>query len=359
MYPAQVESFAQKEAFLLDRALKALQETTGLPGNVIFTEPETGNGNQVDAVIELEILGLPRQYLVEIKLVDRFAAIGQIKSQFDQLGQAALLVANYITAEMADKCRALDVQFIDTQGNAFLHGPGWLVLVKGQRQSVKAKTGLASRDVSRAATAAALRIIFALISQPELLCASYRDIKQAAGVALGTIGGVFLDLNNRGLVIGGQKSGERRMLERQRLIQEWVTNYPLKLRPKLNARRFHADNPDWWKTLDVTRYEACWGGEVAADKLTAHLKPSTFTLYMQPQRLRQNLTKLVVDCQLRADPGGEIEVLETFWHFEPEGAADIVPPLLVYADLLASMDPRNIHVAQIVLEQINGLESKG
>jgi hypothetical protein len=358
-HPTQAEQIAQKEAFLLERALNAFQETTGLAGKVIVTEPEVGDGIRADAVIEIEVAGQPRQYLVEIKRVDRFAAIGQIKNQLDRFPQPWLLITNRITADTADKCRELNVQFIDALGNAYLHGPEWFVLVKGQRPTAKADMDFDALEAPRAGTATALRTIFAMLCHPELLNAPYRDIKQAAGVALGAIGWVFFDLNKRGLTTGGLKKGDRRILERQRMIEEWVTNYPIKLRPKLNARRFHAENPDWWRQLDVTRYEAQWGGEVAAEKLTGHLKPNTVTLYMRPEQMRQNLTRLVVDNKLRAAPDGEIEVLETFWDFEPDGPADVVPPLLVYADLLATMDPRNFNVGQMILEQnINAPKAK-
>jgi hypothetical protein len=82
---------------------------------------------------------------------------------------------------------------------------------------------------------------------------------------------------------------------------------------------------------------------------------------MRPENARQNLTKLVVDHKLRADPKGEIEVLETFWDFPPtDNRPDVVPPLLVYADLLATMDPRNHETARIIHEeQIRGLDPKG
>jgi hypothetical protein len=216
-------------------------------------------------------------------------------------------------------------------------------------------------DTPKGGTPTALKAVFALLCRPDLINAPYRDIKQAAGIALGAVGWVFFDLNARGYTTGGKGKGDRRILERQRLIDEWVTNYPIKLRPKLNPKRFHAPDPAWWHPVDITQYNAQWGGEVAADKLTGHLKPNTVTIYMRPENARQNLTKLVVDHKLRADPKGEIEVLETFWDFPPtDNRPDVVPPLLVYADLLATMDPRNHETARIIHEeQIRGLDPKG
>lgn len=349
-HPAQIRQLAQKQVLLLEKALNAFQHATGLPGRMLVDEPER-HGMPADAVIEIEVAGEPRQYLVEIKRVDRFAAIGQIKNQLDRLPRPGLLIANRITVDMADKCRELDVQFMDAYGNAFLRGPNWFVLVKGQRLPANAAMDPGALDAPMGGTPTALRTMFVLLCHPELLNAPYRDIKRAAGVALGAIGTVLLDLNKRGLTTGGRKSGSRRILERERMIDEWVTNYPIKLRPRLQTKRFHAGAPDWWKQLDVTRYEAQWGGEVAAERLTGYLKPSTITLYMHPERMQQNLTRLVVDNKLRAAPDGEIEVLECFWDLGADGRTEVVPPLLVYADLLATMDPRNYNVGQMLREQ--------
>ncbi|MGH6635647.1 MAG: type IV toxin-antitoxin system AbiEi family antitoxin [Gammaproteobacteria bacterium] len=254
-----------------------------------------------------------------------------------------------ITPEMADHCRELHIQFIDTVGNAYLRAPELLVFVKGQRSETAEFPGTAPR----AGTATALRVVFALLCRPELLNAPYREIVRAAGVALGAVGWVFFDLNARGFTIGGKrKERHRRLLETKKLFDEWITNYPIKLRPKLNPKRFHATAPDWWHNVDVTKYGALWGGEVAVDKLTRHLKPATFTLYIQREEGRDNLTQLIVANRLRVDPKGDIEIFDAFWDFPANpNYPDIVPPILAYADLVATLDPRNLEAAKLLLER--------
>ena len=50
------------------------------------------------------------------------------------------------------------------------------------------------------------------------------------------------------------------------------------------------------------------------------------------------------------DEHGNLEVLQKFWAFElPK--ADTQPPLLVYADLIATGDAMNIETAQIIRER--------
>lgn len=341
-----------KKKTILLRALEALHRATGITGHVIEREPITAQGLRADARVEVETNGQRNPYMAEIKRVDRFATLGDIKNQCAQYGDQLLLVAPHVTTEIAEKCRELDLQFIDTAGNAYLRGPGLYVLVKGQRPIEGEDIQLAEHEGKRAGTATNLRVFFALLCKPELLNAPYRDINQAAGVALGTIGWVFFDLNARGYITGGKGKGDRVLLERQRLVQEWVTNYPIKLRPKLNPRRFRAPTLDWWKNMDITKYGAQWGAEVAAEKLTAYLRPHALTIYLHKGQGQKNLTRMVAEHKLRADLQGDIEILDAFWDFEDEKPMpETVPPLLAYADLIATLDPRNLEAAKLIHER--------
>jgi len=48
----------------------------------------------------------------------------------------------------------------------------------------------------------------------------------------------------------------------------------------------------------------------------------------------------------------QIEILNAFWNFEYDWQYhDLVPPLLIYADLLATTDARNIETAKIIYDQ--------
>jgi len=343
-----------REQKILNRALEALERTTGIHGQVVEREQHNGQGCRADALVDIEANGQRHPYAAEIKRVDRFAILREIKHQCALQGQniPPLLVAPRITTETAEKCRELDLQFIDAAGNAYLRGPGLYVFVKGQRPIQGEDFLLIGQEAKRAGTAAHLRVIFALLCKPELLNAPYRHIGRVAGVALGTIGQVFDDLADRGFTTGGKRKGDRVMLERKKLIDEWTTNYPIKLRPKLNPGRFKAPKPDWWKEFDITQYGAQWGAEVAAEKLTGYLRPSTVTIYLHKEKGQQNLTRLVAANRLRPDTEGDIEILDSFWDFEDQQPnAQTVPPLLVCADLIATLDPRNLEAAKLIHDQ--------
>lgn len=336
---------------LIDTALAALHETTGVEGKLVGLDQQAAIGSHTDGMIEFRADERNHRYCCACKAaVDRTTTLALVKAQLETAQAPGLLIAPYLTADMADRCRALGLEFIDAAGNAYLNAPGLYIFVKGQ----KAVAGRAlARPQRGGGNATALRMIFALLCHPELVHAPYREIVKATGIALGAVGWVFHDLTRRGLMSGPDKTYGRRWLEPGRMLDEWVTNYPIKLRPKLNPRRFRAPDPQWWQAARLDGLDAWWGGEVAADRLMGFLKPATQTLYVKPETAPACLRKLVSLYRLRPDPAGPVEMLDAFWVFPvDETHPDLVPPILVYADLMATLDPRNLEVARMIRERI-------
>lgn len=339
----------EREGQLLADALAALRRATGLKAVVVAREPRTPGGVRPDAAIQIEGDGKRFRFFVETKAVDRVVALAAAKHQLKPFGRQGVLVAPYVTAELADHCRKkLDLQFIDAVGNAYLRAPGLYVFVRGERPQGPAVTTKGTRG---GGTATGLRVMFAILCKPDLLNAPYREIVAAAGVALGAVGWVFFDLRGRGYITGGKRRRDRRLLEPGRLLEEWVTNYPVKLRPKLNQHRFRAPDPNWWQNARLPD-GARWGGEVAAARLTGYLKPATCTIYIDPAKRRDGLARLAKEHRFRADPDGAVEILDAFWNFPPDPTRpELVPALLIYADLMATLDPRNLEIAKQIREK--------
>jgi hypothetical protein len=345
---AALSEARKRERTLLDNALNALARTTGLRATITAREPRLTNGVRPDTLIEIRVDGKRVPLFAEVKAVDRVVGLATVKNQLGKHAKRGVLITPYLTAELADHCRKnLDLQFIDTVGNAYLRAPGLYVFVKGERPPTREKP-LGARG---GGTATALRVVFALLCKPELLNAPYRDIVEAAGVALGAVGWVFFDLHGRGYIAGGLHKRNRQLLEPDRLLDEWVTNFPLKLRPKLNPRRFQAADPRWWEQAQLGA-GAYWGGEVAAAKMTGHLKPATYTIYLRPDADQAMIPTLAKEHRLRADPKGNVEFLDAFWNFQMKVEdLNIVPPVLVYADLMATLDARNLNVAKQIRDE--------
>lgn len=336
---------------LLDRALGALAARTGLAVAVTGQPPVVAGQYRPDATVELQWEGRSYRYVVEAKAtIDRAVALANARRQLHAYADEGLLVTEYLTPELARRCRdELQLQFIDAAGNAFLRRPGLYVFVTGEKHP-DPPARVAARG---AGTVNALRVVFALLCRPALLDAPYREIAAAAGVALGTVGGVLGDLERRGHLVGDK--GQRRLVARERLLDEWATTYPLRLRPRLRPQRFRVENPEAWQGLVLPDGRAAWGGEVAADRLTTALRPTTRTLYVDPAARAGLLQALVAThgLRLRADPTGDTEILDRFWQLPAaKDHPDCVPAALVYADLLATLEPRQIEVAQVVRQRV-------
>ncbi|WP_165497808.1 type IV toxin-antitoxin system AbiEi family antitoxin [Pseudoduganella albidiflava] len=346
--PRYRDGAGQAEEELVMAALAALQEKTAIKGHLVELEPVKPGSYVPDACIDLAHENGTSRYLVECKsLVDRRGQLDLVRRQLESVGAQGLLVAPHVSRTLAEHCKAIGLQFIDTCGNAYLRAPGLFILISGEKDDNRRPAFDAPRGLTNPA---GLRVVFALLSRPELVNAPFKDIAVHAGVSLGTAYNALEDLERRGYLINKGKAGRRKLLERRRLVDEWMINFPTTLRTKLNGRRFSAPDPNWWQSFHSDAGFA-WGAEVAAAKMTGYLKPVTQTLYVEATDRELLIKTLAKQYRIKPDLNGEIEVLEKFWHWQPESADNVAPPLLVYSELLAMLDPRTQETAEIIKER--------
>jgi hypothetical protein len=182
-----------------------------------------------------------------------------------------------------------------------------------------------------------------MLCRPHQADATYREIALAAGVALGAVGPVLRDLQVRGFLM---QRDTKTLTNKQKLLEEWVARFPEILRPKLLRRRYQADR-DRLLALDLKGRRDYWGGEMAGLRLTGYLKPERFTLYIAGDE-----KPLLMQARMRLDPNGNTEILRAFWNLpDDEKYPDVVPPLLAYADLMATQDGRNLETARLIYDE--------
>lgn len=332
---------------LILEALATLKQKVSLESRLLELEPASSTPYRADASIDLIYEGGSTFYLVECKsTIDRKTQIDQVRRQLESTGSPGLLITPHLTKELADHCRATGLQFVDTSGNAYLHARGLFVLITGEKgerrhQSQSQPKGLTS--------AAALRVVFAVLARPELVTAPLKDIASHAGVSLGSAYNALDDLEARGFLVNKKNAERRKLLERDRLVDEWAINYPTTLRAKLNRRRFSSPDSAWWQHKDLDGVDCVWGSEVAAMKMTSYLKPSTQTLYVPSSAMDRVISTLAKRYRIRPDDNGDIEILEKFWHWQTNDST--APPLLVYSELLALLDPRAQETAHMIRER--------
>ena len=319
---------------ILENAVNVFQKTTNL--EVEFQGYEDRDTGYPDAIMKITHNNVENYFAVEVKLVLTKVEIGLIAKKLMDFEEKGLLVTRYVTPQNADLLKDMDIPFLDTAGNAYINYPPLYVFIKGNKLDEDPQT----KQIQRAFRPAGLQVLFVLLCNPGIEKEPLREIARAADVALGTVNRVIKELEKMGYLIDMGRRG-RRLVRKDNLLKRWITSYPEQLRPKQTKARFKAPTHDWWKDIDIQDFGAFWGGETAAALLTKYLKPEVVTIYtLKP------IGKLVLKNRLRRHPDGNVEILNVFWNFENNRInKNLVHPILIYADLMATGDNRNIEVA--------------
>ena len=330
-----------KENELLQFALEALKNNLPEQAEIKTIKPVRDPRVPADYLLQIAMQGKETRYYVEVKTnVTKADKLLAVMRKAD-LHHPLLLVTKYINPQLAEELKQNGTEFIDTAGNAFLNQLPLYIFVKGNKPDI-----VKVPPFKRTFKPAGLRVIFAFLCNPGLENKTYRKIAAETGVALGTVDWIMKELKELRFLLDMGKR-DLRLLQKEKLLQRWVTAYPEQLRPKLLLGRFRGEY-GWWQQKTLDPFRAQWGGEVAAAKLTQYLQPETITIYTTPQELDQ----LLIKNRLKRDQTGDIEILKRFWKL-PEiwKHEDLVHPILMYADLLATGNERNIETAKMIYDQ--------
>jgi hypothetical protein len=169
-------------------------------------------------------------------------------------------------------------------------------------------------------------------------------ISEVAGVSLGLVPRTVGYLEEQGLL------RDRTWVDSGRLIvaQAWLASYRNKLGPSLQLALMEGPVDATFKIEDATL-----GGGSAVSGL---IQPAVATVYVP------DLTADFVRVnRLRKGDRPTVELRRRFWrtpreefwdtHWQSSGGAATAPPLLVYADLITSQDPREREVALVFLQE--------
>lgn len=329
---------------ILAPALQAFRETTGMTAELV-SENEHALYESGDA--EIILAGLS-PFVAEIKKTVRPATLGAVLANIKRLNRPGILITDYVTPQVAAILKEKGIPFLDVAGNVYLKTPNVFIYVVGRKKP----KDFISVGKNRAFRASGLKVIFSLITLDGLLKAPTREIAYNAGVANGTVSNIIQDLEQLGFIYRSKTKGL--VIENwEKLIDNWVEAFPRELRPQLKRQRFNILHLDWWKEFTYDRWQKnqMWlGGEPAAALLTQYLYPEKITVYGRP-----DFTKLAKIIKMpQRDEKGNFELLEPFWNFETDKLDEVhrlCPPLLIYADLVATNEARHLDAAYIVREK--------
>lgn len=248
-----------------------------------------------------------------------------------------IFIAKYISKSSANLLKDSKLNYLDASGNAYIKTDNLFISIEGQ------KTEKYDKDQSRAFQEAGLKLILLLLSMPESLAYSYRELSEKTGISIGSVSNIFNELEDlKYILVTKQK---KLIKNKKELIERWVIAYNEVLKPRILRKRMKfSEDTDFndIKTLPEIKISA-WGGEAAAAILTEKIRPEQYILFSNAE-----LSLLSKQFKLIPNPNGNLEICELFWKFENETLT--APPLVVYADLISSGFERNREMAKIVLE---------
>lgn len=310
-------------------AIQEMEKATGLQARWYDdTRDETLDG-QIELKNGVDTYRISAICKKEIKSVNLVALQAQ-KEHVERL----LVLAETIFPAIKENLRKLGINYIDGAGNCYIRIMNWYIFIDGLKvPSFKPVVK------EKAFTRTALILIFHFLNEESYLNATYRQIAEDYNIALGNVNKIFTALREQGFIL---KTGDKsfKLVNRRKLLEEWVVGYDTKLKPSLFMGEFRFTNmlvKDWAKIpLGIHNL---WGGEPAADIITGYLKPAELTLYTNEKRI--DLIK-----KYKLAPGkGNFLVYSQFWQFKNK-RPDVVPEILVYADLVNTGDARNIETAR-------------
>lgn len=248
-----------------------------------------------------------------------------------------ILIADYIPKAVKKYLKKTNQSYLDTTGNAFITDKKALVIyIETNKDSP-----IFSKKSNRAFSKSGLKIIYQILIDPHILNKPYRYIGEVSQVSIDTVRLVLKDLLRDKYIVRVNEK-EFKLINKEQLLQEWTTYFNKVLRPKLNQRNFKPISKNI--RLSVPLLNTSLGGELAAEYLSDHLIAESAIIYTT-----ESFFELAKSAEWVPATDGTITLIEQFWtEKELSNSQKIVPPILVYADLLNTPSPRNLETAKII-----------
>ena len=320
---------------ILHKALEQLAAQTGIQGK---WKPAT---KELDGELDLYTPPNNLHLFVAIKRELRQHHLPHLFAMAEKY-RPLMIVAENIFPTLKQILRDKKIAYLDTAGNIYAHTDTNFIWIDGNKPVEEKKT-----VTNRAFTKTGLKTVFYLLLNKEAINMPHRKLAEATEVALGNIKNVIEGLRDAGFILQVNDT-TLKLQNKKALLERWITGYRETLKPALAIGRYKfwdKNKAQNWQTLQIEKEEGVWGGEPAADLLTNYLAAENLSLYTNQEAV------LVRGWTLIPDAKGNIQFYKKFWKDETIDNDKYAPPLLVYADLMLTDDPRCQETAQIIYEK--------
>jgi hypothetical protein len=306
-----------------------------LRGYGVTTEPAAPDSG-ADMIATVQTADGIRRLTVEVKSALQPSAPGRRSAEVSG--------HTYVSPTLAANYRRHDMFYVDSHGNAFIALPGFRVDVQGRRPPKEA--GVSARP-GRAFGVAGTKLVFAFLTKPETVSWAVRDLAALARISTGSVSNTLQALTADAFL--KTAAGGRRLRRVDQLAHRWLSSYATRLAPRLEEQSFGGPDPRWWLSTERPA-QVVLGGGIALAEMGFDILPATAVIYGPPpwKDIRR---------AARLDRDGEprVTLREQFWDPRLARIPQLAPPLLVYADAVASDDPRQLEAAAALWEKNDDL----
>lgn len=332
-----------KDQIILN-AIHTLEARTGIRAKWIF--PKETDKKELDGQITIQTPGGETKLHVEAKTELRGYQIDQLnKLKNNYGGDKFMVIADRIYPNIKDQLREEGINYLDGAGNIYLKHSGQFIWLDGKKDENPVKP-----TTNRAFTKAGLKVVFHLLNDRDAINLTYRELAEQTGVALGNITYIIDGLKELGFIL--KVNADTKILIKKRdLFERWIEGYGTILKPSLLLGRFNlTDNIKYWQhyIYNEDNYpHYILGGEPAAAELTdGYLVPDLITVYTD-----LSIVEMTINWRIMKDKNGKLFVYEKFWKKDAATKKFVAHPMLVYADLLLTNDPRCLETAKLIFNQ--------
>lgn len=289
----------------------------------------------LDGKLKLEVGDRTATFLVEVKAELRVYQLEEIK-KLQEDHSPFMLIVYRLYPRVKEELKALNIPYLDGAGNIFVNTKGLYLWIDGQKlPAVQVKP-----QTNRAFTRKGLEAVFYLLQNPDAINATHRELATLTGTALGNITNVTAGLQEAGYLLN-LTSKTKKLQNKKGLLHRWITGYQETLKPALHLGTYFLFNRPDWHNLELTDNTA-WGGEPAAEEMTEYLRAETLTVYTTEEK-----ALLIRNWKLVPKETGNLALYRKFW----KSSDRLAPPLLVYADLVLTNEPRCLQTAERIYDR--------
>ncbi|MET0637767.1 MAG: type IV toxin-antitoxin system AbiEi family antitoxin [Chitinophagaceae bacterium] len=330
-----------KETEIIQTALYNLEETRNIKGKWEKADPKQNGDGELDLYLGLND-EWKKHFYIEVKRELRAHHLKQLEEKA-LIHQPFMVIAENIFPTLKQELRERKIAYLDAAGNIFVHNAQFYIWLDGNKYVNPATT-----VKNRAFTKTGLKVVFYFLIKGTAINETYQQIAVATDVAIGNMKNILDGLKEAGYIL---QLDEKRLeiVNKAALRDRWLTGYREVLQPSLLIGTYRISNREKllnWHALPIEGNEIFWGGEPAAQMMTDHIRPEILTIYTDNEYY-----PFVDKWKLMPNKKGDVRIYRKFWKEFQQDNISLAPPLLVWADLQLTNDPRNLETAEIIYDK--------